>query len=464
MLSNSHNAGTILSGRRGALVFLLVVLLLTLGFYRNQWHAAGRKWFYDWKTNSDVMVLARLVWSRQAGVFAAGGLLGLGDGEWPMTPELGAHQYDTYLNGGAFETYWTYNSVIGAQGVVFSLMERLSGFSPGFDLKLFRGLTAALSALAMALIVAWFWQEFGALPAALVLIFCLLSEWLALYAGSLYWQLWAFYLPAGAVTVRVRSAHAAEDLAFAPLAGLVALTVLVKIFVSGFEFITTALAMLFVPVVYYALLRGWRLRAIGGAALKVAAGAAAGTLAGLLVLALQISSVLGGLRPALDYLLVTFGKRAVGDPAQYPGVIAESLRADLGSVIWTYVARGRALDLGNWLGPDLAGLRSTFEIGYFPLFILFAAFSLAFLLFSGSDKASGLYGTTRALLITTWFSMLPPLSWLVFFKAHAYIHANLDYIIWQMPFMFFGFALCGMVTKYFLSLRRAEARVPAHAS
>ena len=48
-----------------------------------------------------------------------------------------------------------------------------------------------------------------------------------------------------------------------------------------------------------------------------------------------------------------------------------------------------------------------------------------------------------ALIWTTWFSILAPLSWYVIFKAHSYIHTHMSFLLWQMPFMFFGFAVFG---------------------
>jgi hypothetical protein len=33
----------------------------------------------------------------------------------------------------------------------------------------------------------------------------------------------------------------------------------------------------------------------------------------------------------------------------------------------------------------------------------------------------------------------------VLFKAHSYVHTQLNFILWQMPFTLFGFALGGFV-------------------
>ena len=51
----------------------------------------------------------------------------------------------------------------------------------------------------------------------------------------------------------------------------------------------------------------------------------------------------------------------------------------------------------------------------------------------------------RALLATLWISFASPLAWLVVFKAHAYYHPFTTAIIWHMPSMFFGYALCGLL-------------------
>jgi hypothetical protein len=45
------------------------------------------------------------------------------------------------------------------------------------------------------------------------------------------------------------------------------------------------------------------------------------------------------------------------------------------------------------------------------------------------------------------FSILAPLSWLIIFKAHSYVHTFMNNIVWQMPFTIYGFAVCGLVIQ-----------------
>jgi hypothetical protein len=52
-----------------------------------------------------------------------------------------------------------------------------------------------------------------------------------------------------------------------------------------------------------------------------------------------------------------------------------------------------------------------------------------------------------ALIMASWFSILAPLSWFVVFKAHSYSHLELNFIVWQMPFTFFGAAITGLAVR-----------------
>jgi hypothetical protein len=66
-------------GPKTILIFILALLLLTPGYYGNAWRAVGKKWFFDWQKFHEHIVVARLVQSRQAGMFSYGALLGYGD-------------------------------------------------------------------------------------------------------------------------------------------------------------------------------------------------------------------------------------------------------------------------------------------------------------------------------------------------------------------------------------------------
>ena len=49
------------------------------------------------------------------------------------------------------------------------------------------------------------------------------------------------------------------------------------------------------------------------------------------------------------------------------------------------------------------------------------------------------------MVITTCFSILAPLSWFIIFKTHSYVHTEMNYITWYIPFCLFGFGILGIV-------------------
>lgn len=423
------------------LIFALALILLTPGYYGNVWRAAGKKWFVDWQKFHEHFIVARLVQSRQAGIFSYGALLGYGDiTTWEVNSDVINHEYDLFLNGGQFSAYWPYNSVPGIQAIPFSILDRYSNLAPTTTLKLFRLLEALLAAVVLGMFLVWVLGQFGLLPALLTLFFMATSEWLTLFGANFYWNLWAFYLPLTVFCFYLQRSSETAQTRQRNIFLLLAGALFVKCLFNGFEFISTVLVMPFTALVYYAVRNRWALSYFLRQFIFTALGALTGTIAALGILALQIASASGNWSQALVFLAYTFGKRSFGDPTQYVGIESESLQANVFSVLQTYL-NGRALNLNSLFRTDYPGL----EFSYLQLFAGFALFSILFFL---QDRFLGGFldqKTAYALLAATWFSVLAPLSWFVLFKAHSYIHTQMNFIIWQMPFTLFGFSLCGFV-------------------
>ena len=123
-------------------------------------------------------------------------------------------------------------------------------------------------------------------------------------------------------------------------------------------------------------------------------------------------------------------------------VYAASLEAGTIGVVITYV-NGIFFDLNNYLSISNSFVSNfLLKVRYVYLIVLFIVMSV--LLFLRSKK---MMAERRqhyiALIWTTWFSILAPLSWFVIFKAHSFIHTHMSFLLWQMPFTFFGFAVFG---------------------
>jgi len=428
---------------KNALFFFFITILLTSSFFENRWHVVETEEYAQWQRGWESLLIARLVKSRQDGMFSAGGLTGIGDvTEWDLGNRTIAHQYEIYENGGEFRTYLPYKSFPGFQGFFFSGFDALTNFPAGWNIKLFRGAVAVFTSMTLALLLVGLSIEFGWGTSALVLVFIALSKWFALPAGNIYWNLWSFYLPP--VLIMFYLALTAKKGVYPEhkIHWMLFITTLIKILFSGFEFITTQLLMSTVPFVYFSMRDHWGLKVFSRRMLRAGLVLLAATFTGLVILMLQIFALEGSFSGATAHILNTINLRAIGKPETLPRIYAESMRVGLFSIIWEYL-NIPAVGL-NFLGWDL-------QITFLHLILLFAIFTGIFVFKLKTLPDMIFHRKGKALVVSTWYAILAPLSWLVIFKPHSYLHTFLNPIIWQMPFTLLGLAFCGFT---FSSLTR----------
>ena len=428
-------------------VWALSIGLLFFGFFSNTWRVADQNWFDTHQKDTEAHVMGRMVKSRQDGIFSAGGLNGWGtakstDAEWIPSTALGP-QYTAYLYKLSFEQFSTYNSQPGGQGMIFSLLDRRIPFSPQTKLRLFYVLTALLSAIALAAIIGWFYEAFGGWVALFILSSAVLSQWLTVFGKNLWWSLWAFYLPMIVVMYFLKRSRETLDRQLIRFGIVIFIAVSIKCFINGYEYITTTLVMMMVPLVYYVILDKWSSRQCVKWTLVAGLGSGVAIFFSLIMLCFQIGAAKDGFMDGVEHVIWSFGKRTYANAEDYPPVYAASLEAGTIGVVITYM-NGVFFDLNNYLSISNEFVSNfLLKIRYYYLIVLFIAMSA--LLFWRSNKVMQ---TERqrpfiALISATWFSILAPLSWFVIFKAHSYIHTHMSFLLWQMPFMLFGFAVFG---------------------
>lgn len=415
-----------------------------------------------------------MVKSRYDGIFSDGGLSGLGSpnsipAKWSDASFIFQHQ--AYTDGLKFGVYTPHRSQIGGQGMVFSLLDISIPFSPQVKLKIFHALTALLSAVALTLIILWFHFEFGFWVAMLVLASAVLSQWLVVFGRLLYWSMWGFYLPMVAVMYflrRVRRIATRHDtIAFA---SVIFISVFAKALLNGYEYITTALIMMMVPYVYYAILDRWSLRAALKGLLVAGSASCLAIFISFAILCFQIASVDGNMRAGVNHIVRTLKRTTYREPHSFGHEIGQSLTSNPNPnrVVLKYVvgedtgaANGSFFDLNRYISvPSWRISEFVFKVRYLNLIILFFLMSV-FLLWRNRYLTEGLRHSSMVLVLTTWFSMSAPLSWFYIFNQHAYNHTHMDFIVWQMPFTFFGFALCGLLVKNVFAASRSRTACQA---
>jgi hypothetical protein len=438
---------------RSILFFLLCLGILFFDFYSDGLRVAGEYFSDPHQIALESFIVGRIVKSSRDGIFSAGGLTGLvGPDVKPPDTESPNYRFQSqaYLDSLPFQTYSIYKSQIGAQGVVFSALNGILPFSPADKLSIFHAIASLLSALILSLIIFWFYREFGATVGVVVLAGTALSQWLVIFAHSLWWSTWAFYLPMAAVMFYLNRPQSAENFSFRKFGILVFTAVMIKCFFNGYEYITTALVMMVVPFGYACIRRGSGLRHFWkGLGTSIAASILA-ILGSVAILCLQIATVEGSVLKGVDHILFSFFRRSYANPQDFPAGYAASLDANPIDVVATYL-RGIYLDLNYYIHVPSDFVKNfILQTRYLYLIVLFAA-SSALLLYLVRKASTDIRRRALALAVAMGFSILAPLSWLVIFKAHSYIHTFMNNIVWQMPFTIYGFAVCGLLIQTLLT-------------
>lgn len=435
---------------------ILSIILLFCGFYWNLWTVADQKWFINHQRDSESWVMGRLVKSRQDGIFSAGGLLGHGSpNKNPISWSNVTfdNQYSAYLNGLTFVSYAPYLSQVGAQGIFFSLLDSLIPASPRAKLQIFYMLSSLLSALVLTMIVLWFSFEFGWFVGIFVLCSIILSQWLVVFGRNLAWSIWAFYLPMVVVMYYLRQFRIVTSRQIGVLGTFVFFVVLLKC-LNGYDYITTTLIMMLVPLIYYSIRDRYNILWILKVTFITVLGSSLAIFLSLAILICQIVTLHenGTIREnswkAVDHIIYTLKRRTHPDALGFSPIDknleATSLEARIFPVIWAYLYGKKGSDglsTGTFFNIKNYGIR------YLYLLVIFLISSFILYYFKCNLNHGRQRDGTLALICATWFSILAPLSWIIVFKQHSYIHFHMNYIVWHMPFTFFGFAMCGLATK-----------------
>ena len=438
---------------RPFLLLVISTLFLGTGFLNNQFRVADQKWFKNHQKDTESLVIGRMVKARRDGIFSAGGLTGQVDGlqkqsttdklQW--TGEAVSGQYEAYYNNLDFISFNPYFSQIGFQAITFSFIDKILPLSSSHYITGLKILNAYLFAFVLSLIVLCFYLEFGLFSAVLVLLTTICSHWMTVFGRNLWWVMWAFYLPFLASIYHLeKKAHTNRALL------LVYATVFIKCLFNGYEYITTTLLMLVTPYIYYWQVEYWNFKHFVKRLLVVGGTAMVAVLSTTIILAIQISAVKGGLKAGFYHIFVySVGKRTHGNAAGYPEVYANSLKTDVATVIKKYL-NGFIFDFNQILTTSNPYLR----IKYQTIIIIFGFFSFLILLCYFILKKGKWYQLTGpikklvALVLTLWFSFFAPLSWMIIFKGHAYIHTHMNFITWHMPFTILGFGLMGAFVSF----------------
>ena len=359
---------------------------------------------------------------------------------------LVSFQYKAYIDGFEFGAYTKYLSQIGGQGILFSALDKMIPISPKEKLRVFSAFTSMLSALALTGIILWFNKEFGFIIGLFVLGSAIFSQWLVVFGRNLWWSIWAFYLPMLAVMSYMQRNRAPANGKSIRFGAVVFITIFIKCLFNGYEYITTTLFMMMVPFVYYSFQDKWCLGKFLKGFLTSMFSSCLAIFISFFILCIQIAATEGSFILGVHHIEFSLQKRTHADSKNFPSIYAASLESGTTQVVVNYI-RGIFFNPNNTCLSKTRLSRYLFPIRY--LYLIFMFYIMSVFLWYRRNRYSSEKEKQRsfALVIATWFSFLAPLSWFIIFKAHSFVHPFMNYIVWQMPFTLFGFAVFGLAVK-----------------
>jgi hypothetical protein len=402
------------------IVLVTTLIALTLGFYDNTWKSTHGNWFSGFAKGAQAKVITRLAKSRQDGIFSEGGLLGRED-IIPKNKHTLPYQYEIYYNNIPIQHYMLYKSNPAMQGIIFSILDRYLGLDARTNVKFFRLIASIISASILSVFLLWVLDIFGPFSAFMTLVLIMLSPWLTVSGGHLFWMFGMIYLPFVIPLILLHREYKGGKLTQRVWIPGISLAVLLKCLFTGYEFITTTLVMMTIPLFFYALWQKWKPRLFIQRFLSASFAGILGILACAVILSLQIAQVDGSMQKGLEHIQQRFLYRTYPKEGsikkEVPQMVKDTQNVSVTTVLKTYLG-GKAFSISTRY--------KDFNLSFGSLLLIFAAFSAIVFI---TAKNSALV----ALTITSWLSILAPLSWFIIFKSHSVLHTHLNYLAWYMP-------------------------------
>lgn len=433
--------------KKNIAIVVVSFLIFFFSFSSNVFHIMDDDKFYSFEEYSESLILGRLVLSQQDSILSFGALTGRVSNNVVAglsSEDYRAYQYTAYKNAeDGFDKFNPYYTQTGGQALFFAFTGKYLTpfFNNAVNLRTFYLWTSALSALALSFLVLWIYLELGFAACLTSVIGLTFSHHFIQFGKNLWWALYSFYIPLVVLLFYLRN-FISQDKNWLPQylkVFVVILGVIVfKIILTGYEYITTFVIMIFMPYIYYAIKDRWlgRYAVLMSGVFFMAAITA--IIVGFIILSAQIAEVKGTFSDGIDHIIHSYTKRTsstvemIEQTSLEKSVYQESLTAPLSTVLEKYLSR-------NW---------SFYPITKIGNYTTYKNILISLLLLAGCLVVLGWYQKERkisAFGIMLLLSIFAPLSWIIIFKGHSFIHSHMNVIVWYMPFLIFGYAGVGVL-------------------
>lgn len=430
------------------LVLIVMGIILFISYAFNIFHIETNHNYRFFDRGDESNVISRLLKNNVDGIFSEGSLTGgyknyqyylKTNEDLPLilkfdstslpnkyTYLLFSQRYDDYIKerttyGGKYDVY---KSQPGGQAFMYGILDKILPFNNQNKLFLFRSITIFLSVLVFILFIKWTTFFWGKTTGYITFFLILITPGFFSFAYNLWWTLWSYYIPFIILTIYVTNAILKDKKLNNQLYALAALTAFLKFFFTGAEFISTTLVMSVCPIIFYLIYTQTKIKESIIVLAKSSIFLLLGIILGMALLICQIRLLEGNWSDAFNHIIISFIKRSI-----YAESIDNSMSfLDLLKLFFKYKY------IYHESIPSL-------NIPYGVPIILVISICIFYLV--RKDKRNNI----NSLAITTLISLLAPLSWMILFKQHSISHYMIDYIIWYMPFLLYGYIMISIAFR-----------------
>jgi hypothetical protein len=218
---------------------------------------------------------------------------------------------------------------------------------------------------------------------------------------------------------------------------LTTLGVLIKCLINGYEIVTAICVLATIPVFFYAILDKWSFKRFAARFMIVAVGAIFAVIMSMGVLVKQINSAPSSNMDGVSHIKERFSVRTQGRYVDRNRVLPdknkESQTASYGQILRKYVNEG-----AFYYKFGKEGVVGKLSFQFF--LVLLVVLTLAELLYFRDHLL-------RTLVASSYIGLLGPLSWMVIFRSHSYLHVHINSLFWYLPFMLFLYVGYGYAVK-----------------
>ena len=352
-----------------------------------------------------------------------------------------------------------YTSQFALQGVLISGITTILGLNQLTSVLVFSHIFCLLLSITLGIFFSRFPDKYGFLAVGTAVILTGFSPWFYTFSFSLYWVIFASFLPLCFSQVFYEKSLKNSESKFLFIMGLIFLIFLKSL--CGYEYITTVVISSLIPIIFYHLEHKSFSKKFLIKLLSISLLCCLGFIFAILLHIWQINTVFSTngieiiMARAKDRTLVSIG----GDHQQFIQAFLDALPQNS----WTFIF----LKQNPNFSPFIYGIYAFFKYFTFPAITIPFSYirnpieaNQGFSVSIGICILLSIVGLIlvfikrvnidfklKVLILITQISLLAPLSWQVLAFNHMSIHFHLNGILFYLPFLLFFYLLIGYILQ-----------------